>query len=83
MAGRARIPPHKKVNSCGTGILPVIENSPKCKFIPTLYYQLRITNYEFPIPKAQCPIPYAPLPFNQLCILIKKPATQSLSQQQS
>jgi hypothetical protein len=70
--------------------LPVQENSPKCKFIPTLYYQLRITNYELRItnyelriPNAQCPMPNAPLPFNQLCIFIKKPPTQSLSQQQS
>ncbi len=33
-----------------------------------------------PIPNAQFPMPNSQLPFDQLCILIEKPAAQSLSQ---
>ena len=40
--------------------------------VPT-YIILPITNYQLSMPNAQ-------LPFNQLCILIEKPAAQSLSQ---
>src|SRR4028119_2236956 len=62
MGGRARRNGPQKVNSCGTGILPVDKNSTPRKFLPKSYYQLPIINYQFPIPNSQCPMPNAQCP---------------------
>ena len=42
--------------------------------------QFPITNSQLPITNYQLPITNYQLPFNQLCILIEKPSTQSLGQ---